>query len=91
MKHHHLKIKYEYAREKLSGAKPFEVRKNDRKFQVGDIVTYTCPENEECDKDFHGRVFKITSVSDFEQKEGFVVFAEKSVDKSWSRNWDVSK
>lgn len=38
MKLHELKIKAEYANAKLKGIKPFEIRKNDRDFKVGDII-----------------------------------------------------
>ncbi len=35
---HYLKIKPEYYRDVQSGLKKFELRKNDRDFQVGDIL-----------------------------------------------------
>ena len=37
---HHLKIKQAYLYHILEGRKTFEVRKNDRDFQVGDIITF---------------------------------------------------
>ena len=40
MKLHELKIKKEYLDSIKSGAKTFEIRKNDRDFQVGDVVNF---------------------------------------------------
>ena len=38
MKVHELKIKHEYCIQIVVGAKSFEIRKNDRNFQSGDIL-----------------------------------------------------
>ena len=35
---HELKIKPEYYRDVVSGDKTFEIRKNDRNYQVGDLL-----------------------------------------------------
>ena len=37
---HELKIQKQWADAKLAGEKPFEIRRNDRGFQKGDIVRY---------------------------------------------------
>lgn len=42
MKLHELKIKYEYLKEVQSGRKTFELRKNDRDYQVGDLIKFNC-------------------------------------------------
>lgn len=39
MKTHELKIKPQYFKDVISGLKTFEVRKNNRNFEVGDIIT----------------------------------------------------
>lgn len=41
MKLHTLKIKEEYYWEILKGSKTFELRKNDRDYQVGDLILFT--------------------------------------------------
>ncbi len=38
MKVHNLKIKPQYFKDVVSGDKTFEVRKNDRDFEVGDVI-----------------------------------------------------
>lgn len=40
MKLHELKIKEEYFKEVLRGNKTFELRKNDRDYQVGDLIHF---------------------------------------------------
>lgn len=42
MKLHELKIKYEYLKEVAAGRKTFELRKNDRDYQVGDLIKFNC-------------------------------------------------
>ncbi len=46
MKVHNLKIKPQYFKDVVSGDKTFEVRKNDRDFEVGDIITLREFEND---------------------------------------------
>ena len=73
---HNLKIKMEYFEAVLSGLKAFEIRYNDRNFKVFDYVYL----NEVDDNfDFTGRSIKvkITYITDFEQKDGYVVFGFK--------------
>lgn len=71
---HELKILPEYFDAVVSRKKTFEIRKNDRGFQEGDTVIlkkYTKK------KGFSGDYAKvrITYLTDFAQKRGFVVFA----------------
>ena len=40
MKLHEIKLLEQYAKAKKDGIKPFEIRKNDRDFKVGDLVKY---------------------------------------------------
>ncbi len=78
-KYHQLKLESLYASIKKRGKKTFEIRKNDRDFKEGDIVTYIVPENESLNEFFRRRLFVITYVTSYEQKEGFVVFAEQEL------------
>ena len=94
MKLHELKLLEHYAKAKKDGIKPFEIRKNDRDFNVGDLVKYNivesytepCPpnrtltresQNEELTNYFDNRVFKIKYITDYEQKDGYVVFVDE--------------
>jgi uncharacterized protein YqfB (UPF0267 family) len=47
MKLHELKIKHEYLVEIVMGRKTFELRKNDRDYQVGDLIHFV-DINQEC-------------------------------------------
>lgn len=95
MKLHEIKLLEKYAKEKKDGIKPFEIRKNDRDFKVGDLVKYTIVENytepyppyrnltresqnKELTNYFDNRVFKIKYITDYEQKDGYVVFTDES-------------
>lgn len=76
---HSLKVWPAYYEAIIDGRKAFEIRNNsDRGFQAGDIVTL----RETLDKGigFSGRELKveITYVTNFAQKEGWVVFGFKA-------------
>lgn len=45
---HELKIQKQWADAKLAGEKPFEIRRNDRGFQKGDIVRYNVVDPKTC-------------------------------------------
>ena len=99
MKLHELKIERQYAIEKLNGRKMFEIRKNDRDFQVGDLIHYIIVDNrtkediissakakvelpilETLDRlEFGTKLYRITYITDYEQKDGYVVFGEEEV------------
>lgn len=75
---HNLKIKKEYFEAVKDDRKTFEIRHNDRKFKVGDFVSL----NEVDDRyDFTGREIKVQIIymTDFEQKDNYVVFGFKKV------------
>lgn len=72
---HKLKIHPEYFEEVFTRKKSFEIRKNDRNFQIGDILLLQeyIPETQE----YTGRVVerKVTYITDFAQKDNYVVMA----------------
>ncbi|EMF0419612.1 DUF3850 domain-containing protein [Enterococcus hirae] len=68
---HELKILPVYFEEVISGRKQFEIRKNDRNFQLGDQLIL-----KEWNKEgFTGRAYhsEIIYITDYMQKEGYVV------------------
>lgn len=81
---HELKILECYADAKVYGDKLFEIRDNtDRGFQKGDIVKYSA-----VDKigfhvyhDIEDKLYEITYVTNYQQKEGYVVFGEREIKK----------
>ena len=69
MKLHELKIKHEYLIEVDMGRKTFELRKNDRDYQVGDLIHFVdikdTKQNDECDCDIYidnNTLYKITYI-----------------------------
>lgn len=78
MKEHNLKTHPEYFRDVIRGFKSFEVRKNDRDFQLGDRLLLK--EFEPKSKSYTGKefLFKITYILDgggFGIKKGFCVMS----------------
>ena len=74
---HNLKIRAEYALPKLNGDKMFEIRKNDRNYEVGDIVLYNVIDDAELNRQFVAKFYKITYITNYAQQDGYVVFGEK--------------
>ena len=68
MKLHELKIKYEYLVEIALGNKAFELRKNDRDYQVGDLIHFIIIDIKQSDKLDNGlyigqdNLYKITYI-----------------------------
>jgi len=68
---HYLKIKPEYLDAVLDRRKPFEIRYNDRNYQVGDVLVL-----QEYDKDAYTGFsisVQVSYITDFQQKDGYVV------------------
>jgi hypothetical protein len=81
---HVLKILPVYYEQVIEGNKTFEVRKNDRNFQLGDVVElreWAISEDDHSDGNFTGRsvTVEITYILNDPNycKEGFVVFSFK--------------
>ena len=81
---HELKILECYATAKINGEKLFEIRDNtDRGFQKGDRIKYIPVDNLGLTilHDIENKEYEITYVTNYEQKEGWVVFGEREVQK----------
>lgn len=82
---HKLKILPKYFQACVKGYKNFEIRKNDRDFKVGDKIEL---------REFEGGKFtekvikgQITYITDYEQQDGYVVFAFKKFAVLDGRSW----
>ncbi|MFP7308821.1 DUF3850 domain-containing protein [Enterococcus faecalis] len=72
---HELKILPEYFEAVVSGNKCFEIRKNDRRYEVGDILRLNEYEDGKYTGNFH--VAEITYITDYAQQDGYVVLGIK--------------
>ena len=62
--------------QKLLGNKKFEIRYNDRNFEVGDLISYTVIDDDNMNEQVKNYIYKITYITDYEQKDGYVVFGD---------------
>lgn len=76
---HNLKINKEFFTPVLEQIKTFEIRKNDRDFHVGDKVVLNEWDDEK--KHYTGRKtnIEIIYITDYEQKDNYVVFSFKII------------
>lgn len=73
MEIHYLKINTKYLDRIISGQKTFEIRKNDRDYQVGDQL-FLKESNPDCEiLNARNVKAKIIYTSTFQQKEGYIV------------------
>ena len=85
MKLHEIKIEARYARDKNDKIKSFEIRKNDREYEIGDLVVYKVVPDIEgfCDFKVIGKlekkVFRIVNITDFAQTDNYIVWQEKEL------------
>ena len=77
---HELKIEKQYLDRVLDRTKTFEIRKNDRDYQKGDKVTFK--EVKSGNATGKEATADITYVTDYQQKEGYVVFSLANVLKT---------
>lgn len=77
MKTHDLKLSIEFCDAVLSGEKAFEVRKNDRGFQTGDLIRFIPIDGtirEHAQHEISGHTYKITYIlNGWGIKNGYVV------------------
>ena len=77
MKTHDLKLNIEFCDAVLSGEKTFEVRKNDRGFQTGDLIRFIPTDGtirEHAKHEISGHTYKITYIlNGWGIKNGYVV------------------
>lgn len=87
MKVHELKIKAKYYSEICKGIKTFELRKNDRDYQVGDIIHFTViPDETTTEETCEGLntypnlvriIYILQDVPEYGLKEGYCILAIK--------------
>lgn len=79
MKVHELKIGSEFFEAVKDGRKKFEIRKNDRNYQEGDVLVLK--EYDPINQLFTGEIIKveITYMTDWEQKDDYVVLGIEEI------------
>ncbi|WP_276804754.1 DUF3850 domain-containing protein [Lactobacillus hominis] len=79
---HKLKILPEYFMPQIEGIKNFEIRKNDRKYQIGDVLELK--EFNPKTQVFTGRkaFVEVTYKTNYMQKPGYVVLGTKPYKKN---------
>ena len=55
MKLHEINIDYKFAIQKVKGIKDFEIRKNDRDYQIGDLIKYKVVNIPDCVESYFSR------------------------------------
>lgn len=71
---HELKLLYTFQSSILSGAKQFEVRKNDRDYQVGDLIKFHIVNRIKATEPIEDYLYRITYIlSGWHIEEGYVV------------------
>lgn len=72
---HELKLETDYFVSVLAGFKTFEIRFNDRNYQVGDVLVLK--EWDWYSESFTGRVIekKVTYLTNYAQQDGYVVMS----------------
>lgn len=85
MKILYLKTLPEYFRAILSGEKNFEIRKNDRNFQVGDVLVlleYDISKKEYTDRIISKKITYILPGGQFGVEEDYCIMGLKNIDSS---------
>lgn len=74
---HELKLREQFYGSVLAGLKTFEVRFNDRNYQVGDVLVLK--EWDWVQERFSGREIEkeVTYITNYEQKDGYIVMSIK--------------
>ena len=88
-KTHDLKIELKYYNAVKDKIKTFEIRKNDRGFRVGDAV-FLYPVDDDGEKINHLNPIKaeIGYMTDYEQKDGYVVFSLEGLDDPYVKAFE---
>ena len=79
MKTHTLKIRKIYAMSVLYGQKTFEIRENDRDFQVGDHVKFIVVDDDMEMTDEYEITYVLKDVPQYGLKKGYCVFTIKKM------------
>lgn len=89
MRVHSIKVLDVFADDILSGIKSFEVRNNDRMYQIGDIIKYTVVDDvgKIVEHPLSNKYFRITFIlSGWGLKEEYVAFAQKMLEEEEANN-----
>ena len=84
MKLHEIKIDYKFALQKANGIKDFEIRKNDREYEIGDLIKYKVVNIPDCVESYFkkGKKGKIDKLYRANESINANIIKAKSIEKN---------
>lgn len=82
MKIHKLKIKHEYLEEVELGRKSFELRKNDRDYQIGDIISFIDIDKNICKDDLYEITYILKDVPGYGLSSEYCILGIKKIERN---------
>ena len=78
---HRIKITYDHYEDKLAGLKDWEIRKNDKPYEIGDEVQYILVTSIPLHNPLQQEIYEITNILKEHEglKTGYIIFSDKLI------------